>query len=93
MLLATGSMTGCAVHRKTNKEGLRALGSAREVLLGVFGQDASDSKSNCLHVDIFRFCFNSYEVYSTDSSKMTGIFPEGLNFNRLFLELNRFIYN
>jgi hypothetical protein len=27
------------------------------------------------------------------SSKMIGNFPEVLNFNRLFLKLNRFIYN
>ena len=37
-------------------------------------QDPSDSKSNRLHVDdIFRFCFHSFEVYSTiNSSKMIG---------------------
>jgi len=29
---------------------------AREVL-GMVGQDRSESKSNQLHVDIFRFCF------------------------------------
>ena len=48
-----------------------------------------------LHVDIFRFwCFHSFEVYSSiDSSKMIGKFPDALNFNRLFLELNRFICN
>ena len=26
--------------------------------LGIVGQDSSDSKSNWLHVDVFRFCFN-----------------------------------
>jgi hypothetical protein len=60
---------------------------------GIVGQDPSDSKSNQLHVDIiFRFCFHSFEVYfSTDSSKMIGNPPEVLNFNQLFLKLNRFI--
>ena len=32
------------------------------------GQDPSDSKSNRLHVDIVRFCFHSFGVYSIDSS-------------------------
>ena len=41
--------------------------------LGIVGQDPSeDSSSNQLHVDIFRFCFHSFEVYSIDSSKMIG---------------------
>ena len=38
--------------------------------LGIVGQDPSDSKSNRLHVDIFRFCFHSFEVYSIDFSRM-----------------------
>ena len=60
----------------------------------IVGQDASDSKSNRLHVDIFRFCFHSFEVYSCiDSCKMIGKFPEVSNFNRLFLEVNRFVCN
>ena len=42
-------------------------------LLGIVGQDPSDSKSNRLQVDTFRFwCFHSFEVCSTDSSKMIG---------------------
>jgi hypothetical protein len=61
--------------------------------LGIVGQNPSDSKSNRLHVDIFRFCFDSFEVHSIDSSKMIGNSPEVSNFNRLFLKLNRFIYN
>ena len=61
--------------------------------LGIVGQDPSDSKSNRLHVDIFRFCFHSFEVYSIDSSKMIGNSPEVSNFNRLNLKLNRFICN
>ena len=32
-------------------------------------------------------------VYSINSSKTTGNFPALLNFNRLFLKPNRFIYN
>jgi hypothetical protein len=40
----------------------------------IIGQDPSDSKSNWLHVDIFRCCCNSFEVYSsTDSSKRSVI--------------------
>ena len=55
--------------------------------LGIGGQDPSDSKFYRLHVDIFRLCFHSFEGCSIDSSKMIGKFPEVLNFNRLFLEL------
>ena len=40
--------------------------------LGTVGQDRSDSTSNQLHVDIFRFCFHSVEVHSIDSFKMMG---------------------
>jgi hypothetical protein len=58
--------------------------------LGIVGQDPSDSKSNGLHVDIFWFSFYSFEVYS---SRMIGILPGVLNFNRLFLKLNWFICN
>ena len=55
-------------------------------------QDPSDSKSNQLHVDIFQFCFYSFEeVYSVDSSKMIRNSPEISNFNRLDLKLNRFL--
>jgi hypothetical protein len=59
----------------------------------IVGQDPCDSKSSPLHVDIFRFSFHSFEAYSRDSSKMMGNFREVLNFNRLFLKLNRFICN
>ena len=61
--------------------------------LGIFGQDPSDPKSNRLHVHIFRFCFDSFEVYSIDLSKMTDNSPRVSKFNRLFLKLNRFIFN
>ena len=46
------------------------------------GQDPSDSKSNRLHVDIFRFHFRSVEVYSPCSSKMVGNSLEALKFNQ-----------
>ena len=59
----------------------------------VVGQDPSDSKSNRLHVEILRFCFHTFDVFSIESSKMIGKFPEVLNFNQLFLKLNRFICN
>ena len=62
--------------------------------LGIVGQDPSDSKPNRLHVDIFRFCFHSYEVYSSiDSSTMIVNSLKLSNFNGLFLKLNRFICN
>ena len=57
---------------------------------GIVGQDPGDSKSNRLLVEIFQFCFHSFEVYSIDTSKMIGNSPEVSNFNRLFLRLNRF---
>ena len=62
-------------------------------IFGIIGQDPSVSKSNQLHVDIFRFFFYLSQVYSIDSSRMMGNFPEVLNFNRLFLKLNRFVCN
>ena len=33
------------------------------------------------------------EIYSVDSSKTIGYFPEVLTFNQLFLKLNGFIFN
>ena len=33
-----------------------------------------------LHVDKFRFCFPSFEIYSIDSSKMNGKSPAVLHF-------------
>jgi hypothetical protein len=40
--------------------------------LGIAGQDPSDSKSNRLHVGIFRLCFHSCEVYSIVPLKWSG---------------------
>ena len=45
----------------------------------IVGQDPSDSKSNRLHVDIFRFFFHSFVVHSTDYSKVIGKFPQVFN--------------
>jgi hypothetical protein len=50
----------------------------------VVGQDPSDSKSNRLHVDIFRLCFRSLKVYSIASFDMIGKSPKVLKFNQLF---------
>ena len=61
--------------------------------LGLVGQDHSDPKSNQSHVDNFRFCFRSFEVYSIHSSKMIGEFPEILNFKWSFPKLNWFTCN
>ena len=52
--------------------------------LGIVGQDPSDSKSKWSHVDIFRGCFNLFEVYSIVSSKIIGNSPEVSNFNRYY---------
>ena len=60
-------------------------------ILGIIGQDPTVSKSNWLHVDIFRFFLYYLEAYSIDSSKMTSKFPKVLNFDQLFLKLNRFM--
>ena len=66
--------------------------SARELSFWAYRvvQDPSDSKSNWLHVDIFRFCcFHSFEVYSSiDSSKMIGDYSKVPNFNRLLMQLS-----
>jgi hypothetical protein len=52
-----------------------------EEFLGIIGQDPCASKSNRSHVVIFRFLFLELEVYSLDSSKTFGHFPEVVNFN------------
>ena len=58
--------------------------------LGIIGQNPSVvSKSNRLHVVIFRFfLFLNLRYIPTDSSKMIGSFHEVWNINRLFLKLN-----
>ena len=62
--------------------------NAREVCgHNLVGQDPSDSKSNRLHVDIFRCCFHSVGAYSIDSFKMLSNSHEVSNFNQLFLKL------
>ena len=61
--------------------------------LGITGWNASIYKSNWLLVHILRLSFIKFGVYSIDSSKMIGNFPVVVNFNRLFLKLNRFICN
>ena len=44
--------------------------------------------------DILRFSFlYKVGIYAINSSRMIGNFPAVLNFNRLFLKLNRFICN
>jgi hypothetical protein len=45
-------------------------------------------------LDIFRFCFHSFEeVHAIDSSKTISNSPEVSNFNRLLLKLDQFIWN
>ena len=72
---------------------LGSFGSMPRKCLGIVGEAPSDSKSSRLHVEIFRLCFHSLEVYSIDSSKKISKFPEVLSFNQLCLELNRLICN
>ena len=55
------------------------------MFLGIIGQDPSVSKCDRLHIDIFRFSFTDLKVYSVDSSKLIGNFPEVLNLNGLIL--------
>ena len=45
-----------------------------------------------LHVDIFRFCFHSFEVYAVDSSKMIGNPPPKSRDSRILHILNSLIY-
>jgi hypothetical protein len=42
----------------------------------------SESKSNRLHVEIFRFLNLLIQACSTDSSKLMGNFPEVFNFSQ-----------
>ena len=78
---------------------LQGRSSARGVL-GIIGRGPSDSKSNRLHVDIFRFYFNSFQVYSTDSSKIvtgeisaiTGWDPSVCKSSRLHVDILRFSF-
>ena len=53
----------------------------------------SDSKSNRLHVDIFRFFFYLLETHFINFSKTISNSLEVSNFNRLYLKLHRFICN
>ena len=52
------------------------------IILATINQDPGESKSNRLHVEIFRFFNLSIQACSTDSSKMMGNFPEVFNFSQ-----------
>ena len=60
--------------------------------MGIIGRDPSVQFQpvTCRHLSDL---LDLFEVYSIDSSKMSGNIPEVLNFNRVFLNLNRFICN
>ena len=61
---------------------------------GFIGRDPPCvSKSNRLHVDIFRFCLHFIKMYSVNYFKWITKFPEVLNLNQLSLKLNWFICN
>ena len=89
--LLTDPRTKLFVELEAPTIGPRAQWSGR--FLGIIGWDPSVCKSNRLHVDILRFFLYYIGVYSINSSKMIGNFPAVSNFNRLYLKLNRFIYN
>jgi hypothetical protein len=67
------------------------------VIEEIFGHNRL--RSECLqvqpeiHVDILRFSFIEFGVFSMNSSTMMRNFPAVLNFSRLFLKLDRFICN
>ena len=67
------------------------LNSVRGVFLGLIGEDPSVSKSIPLHASDSLLSIQG--IFHTDSSKMIGTFPKLVNFNWLFLKLNRFICN
>ena len=85
------------MHVLTSNLNTRGMEAVFEENLSITNQDPSDSKSNRLHVDIFRVFLHEFEVYSIDPSKMTNKFREVLIFNwwasYFFLELNQFICN
>lgn len=47
------------------------------------------SGNTSVYLDVF---LENFEVYSTDSSRVTCDLPEGLIFNWLFLALNLFVF-
>ena len=60
-----------------------------QVIFGIISQDPRISKFNQLHAGIFWFFGVKMWVYSIESSKVIGKFPEVLNFDQLFLKLNQ----
>ena len=71
------------------------MGSVPKKFLDIVREDPCDSKCSRSHVDIIRFCFHSFEVYSSiDSSKMMGKSPAVSNLNRwLFLKTGSSVSN
>ena len=65
-----------SITEKDSWRGCLWIGAVPGKFLGIVGQGPSDSRSNRLHVDIFRFCFHSFEVYFIDSSRMIGNSPK-----------------
>ena len=80
-------------HKIWARENVMSVRSVPGKYLGKVGQNPSDSKSNRLHVDVFWFCFHSFEVYTIYFCKIIAKFPKVLNFNRLFLKPDKFICN
>ena len=73
---------------------LHGTPSVSEEVFGHYRSRSQCFQVNRLHIDdIFRIFFINFEVHSINSSETIGNFPKALNFNRLFLELNWFIYH
>jgi hypothetical protein len=65
---------------------------SRDTLLNMIAPNPCVSKSDQLHVVIFRFFLYEFEVHSTYSLEIVGYLPQVLNFfSRFFLKLNWFI--
>ena len=76
---------------RNNRLQVKTLGKLPGKLWNNIGKNPIVFKSNQLHVVIFWYFLHWIEVYSMNSSKVMGYFPEPLNLNSLFLKPNRFI--
>jgi hypothetical protein len=82
----------CVLRHARTIENVKKLSDESPVDLLLSMGDPMVCKSNRFHVDIFRFISSNLRyVPYIPPSEMIGEFPEVLNFNRIFLELNRFV--
>ena len=82
-----------SISHATAKFGYLSRQSLENFFWGIISRDPSVSKSNQLHVDIFRVFLYYCEVYSLNSSKMIYKFLEVLKSHRLNPKPNGFICN